>query len=137
MKTIEQAVAFHHSLQSVAPSMLGYVTSITSMTGYASNQEDFSLTLKTYIAREAMNHDDPRLRAFMQGFHCVEISITAKMGGNHHDGSPRTETEIDIHVLDRLAGGMATKTWHTRGVWNAEVIADDEVIPLLKTLLAA
>lgn len=116
MKTIEQAIELHQALDRLAPHPGAVRQGITSGTGLATNAERHNLTLQTLLAKGDIPPEDPRWNTFRQGFHCVEVDIRACWGGNHHDGTPRTETEFSIHVLDRLHGGMAQQTWHTSGV---------------------
>lgn len=133
MKTIEQAAALHLEINRNAPHPGGLYQCITTNAGMASNQEAQSLTFTSRVAPADVQGDDRN--SLYQGFGCVEVAITAKWGGCNHDGTPRTETEITVHMLDRLAGGMAQRTWHTNGAWSSVVISDEEVLPLLRTLL--
>ena len=135
MDTIEQAVELHQALARLAPHPGGLRQCITTSAGYALNQEAASITLSTKLAKGEIPLDDPRRQAFLQGFYCVQIDIEARWGGHHHDGTARTSTEVSIHVLDRLSGGIARATWHTRGGWRAEVLADGDLFPLLRRLL--
>jgi hypothetical protein len=135
MDTNEQAVELHQALARLAPHPGGLHQCITTSAGYALNQEAASITLSTKLAKGDIPLDDPRRQAFLQGFYCVQIDIEARWGGHHHDGTARTSTEVSIHVLDRLSGGIARATWHTRGGWRAEVLADDDLLPLLRRLL--
>lgn len=134
MKTIEQAAAMHREISRNAPHPGGLSQSISTLSGWASNQEDQSMTFTSRVASGDVSDPEKR-HAFMQGFGCIEVNITAKWGGCHHDGSPRTETEVTVHVLDRLSGGMAQRTWETNGAWHATKITDEEIIPLLRSLL--
>lgn len=134
LKTIEQAAEFHALIASHAPHPGGLLQHITSSQGWASNQETHSVTFTTRIAPDDVPTE--RRNAFHQGFFCIEINITAKWGGCRHSGERRTETEVTVHVLDRLAGGMAQGRWETSGAWGAAPISDDEVLPLLRNLLA-
>lgn len=102
--------------------------------GCASNQERHSITFTSRVAPADITDPDKR-RFFLQGFGCVEVNITAKWGGCHHDGSARQVTEVTVHVLDRLSGGMAQRTWETNAAWGATQLADNDVLPLLRTLL--
>lgn len=133
MKTIEHAAELHQAIQANAPHPGGLSQTLAIARGWASNQEQHSMTFTSRVAPADVVGD--ARGAFLQGFGCVEVNITAKWGGCHHDGAPRTETEISIHVLDRLAGGMALRTWHTRGVWQATSLADEDVLPLIRRLL--
>ena len=135
MKSIEQAVELHRQIFQIAPDQRGLYQTIHTAKGAGGNQEAMSITFTSRVAKCGFSDDDPRQSSFFQGFYCVEINICAKWGGNHYDGTPRTETEVTVHVLDRLSGGMASKTWETNGAWRAEVLADDQVLPLLRKLL--
>ena len=133
MKNIEQAAELHSAISRNAPHPGGLYQTITPAQGWASNQEAQSLTFTSRVAPADVPTEERS--TLYQGFGCIEVNITAKWGGCHHDGTPRTETEVTVHVLDRLAGGMAQRTWETNGSWSATVIADDEVLPLLRSLL--
>ena len=135
MKTLEEIADLHHQIARIAPHPDALIQSVTTLQGTARNQERTSLNFTSRIAKENIARDDPRWSGFCQGFHCVEVNLRAIWGGHHHDGTVRTETEIRVHVLDRLDGGMATRTWETRGSWLSEVLADDDVLPLLRRLL--
>ena len=135
MDTIEQAAELHAALDRVAPHPGAIIQTITTAQGWASNQERHSLTFTSRIAPADVT--DPEARhLFRQGFGCVEVAIRARWGGCHHDGTPRTSTEIDVRVIDRLSGGMATRTWDTTGAWGAERIAHNDVVKLVQSLLA-
>lgn len=134
MKTIEEAAKMHRDIMNNAPHPGGCLQYITTLSGWASNQEDMSMTFTSRVAPGDVVDPDKR-ESLRQGFGCVEVNIRACWGGNHHDGTPRTATEITVHVLDRLSGGMAQKTWHTTGSTCSTVIADHEVLPLLRQLL--
>lgn len=133
MQTIEQAAELHAGIERNAPHPGAIYQSISSAQGWASNQEAQSLTFTSRVAPADVTGEARRL--LNQGFGCVEISITARWGGCNHDGTPREGTEVDVHVLDRLGGGMAQRTWHTRGGYGATVLADADVIPLMRSLL--
>lgn len=128
MITIEQAAELHESIEKNAPAPLdGLHQTIHMSKGWAVNQAARSITFKSLIAKDSV--PDDMQSTFLQGFGCVEINITASWGGC------KTETEITVHILDRLAGGMAKKTWETNGVFGATKITENEVIPLLRSLL--
>lgn len=133
MHTIEQAAELHAAIAQNAPHPGGLRQTIITAQGWASNQEAHSLTFTSRVAPGDVTGDAQS--TFTQGFGCIEINITARWGGCHHDGSPRTGTEVDISVFDRLSGGMAQRTWHTNSAWGAEALSADEVIPLLRSLL--
>lgn len=132
--TIEAAAELHLQISQNAPHPGGLWQSITSLQGWATNQEAQSITFKSRIAPSEVT--DPLLRrAFMQGFDCVEVNIVARWGGHHHSGAPRTGTDFYVHVLDRLAGGMAQKTWFSGESRTSSLITFEEVIPLVRQLL--
>lgn len=133
MQTIEQAAELHAAIAQNAPHPGAIIQRITPGQGTASNQEAHSLSFVSCVAPHDVQGE--ARRSLAQGFGCVEVVITAKWGGCNHDGSPRMGTEVDVHVLDRLAGGMAQRTWHTRGVYSATALADADVLPLLRSLL--
>lgn len=133
MNTIEQAAELHAAIAHNVPHPGGLRQSIVASQGWASNQEAHSLTFTSRVAPGDVAGE--ARSTFAQGFGAVEINITARWGGCHHDGSPRTGTEVDISVFDRLSGGMAQRTWHTNSAWGAEALSADEVIPLLRSLL--
>lgn len=133
MHTIEQAAELHAAIDHNAPHPGGIVQSISPLRTWASNQAAHGLVFTSRIAPRDMVGEERE--AFLQGHGCVEVKITARWGGCHHDGTPRTRTDVDIHVIDRLAGGMAVQTWHTAGLACAEPIAPDAVIDLVRALL--
>jgi hypothetical protein len=133
MHTIEQAAELHAAIAQNAPHPGGLRQTIITAQGWASNQEAHSLTFTSRVAPGDVTGD--ARSTFTQGFGCVEINITARWGGCHHDGSTRTGTEVSIYVLDRLAGGMAQRTWHTNGAWGADALCAEDTIPLLRSLL--
>lgn len=132
MQTIEQAAELHQAISENAPYPGGLSQRVTTAIGWATNQAGHSITFISRVAPTDVTGD--AMESFLQGFCCVEINITAKWGGRHHDGTPRTGTDVSIHVLDRLAG-PAQRTWDTHGVWGATPITPADVIPLLRSLL--
>lgn len=133
MNTIEQAAELHAAIDRNAPHPGAVEQFITPLTTWAGNQAAHGLVFTSRIAPRDMVGEERE--AFLQGRGCVEVRITARWGGRHHDGAPRTGTDVDIHVLDRLAGGMAQRSWHTAGLACAEPIAPDAVIDLVRSLL--
>jgi hypothetical protein len=134
MQTIEQVAALHREIGRNAPHPGGLFQHVAVLSGWASNMEDQSLVFTSRIAPGEVADPDER-NSLLQGFGCVEVNLTAKWGGYHHEGALRTKTEITVHVLDRLAGGMARQTWHTYAIFGSTAITVDELLPLLRKLL--
>lgn len=139
LNTIEDALELHSSLRNLAPHP-GAIKQLISDHGFgcgAANQPAHQLDMQTRIAKSDIPPDDSRYSAFLQGFYCVQINISARWGGKHHDMTPRVGTEIDVHILDRLAGvGMAEKSWHTAStLYGSDLIAISEIESLIVNLL--
>jgi len=135
MQTIEQITLMHELLLTLACHPGACRQRIYTLNGWATNQESVSLNFQTNIALRDIPSTDPQFNAFSQGFHCVEINLAAKIGGCHHDGNVRESTEITWHILDRLNGGMAQKTWSNNGCWNSDKIGSEEIVALIKKLI--
>lgn len=134
--TIEQAAELHEALtRDMYP--LCYSQRINPGTFHAVNQPSNALVFSTRISPWPITRFlKERRRTFDQGIGCIEITITARWGGAHHDGTPRNSTEVDVQISDRTRGGSTDNfKWYgtTPNALN-EPVAFGDVLDLVRSL---